>query len=171
MIIPLPENAKATMKRNPDVYDVMRAIYLRGDQFEREKEHMWLMGLGDWNELLFVLLAALGGNNRVSAESRDMFRVPMVKGATKIILVHNHPSGIVYPSEKDKSFTKHTFEQGRLLGIEVIDHFIISEQGYFNFANNIRLTGGTPLRGLGWDYKMELEKERYEKRVRKGRKR
>lgn len=92
----------------------------------------------------------------------------MVRGASKGIIIHNHPSSVFYPSENDKAFTENTFEQDRLLGIDVIDHFIISEKGYFNFVNNIRMTGGTPLRGLNWSYEMEREKKRYEKRVRRG---
>jgi len=50
-------------------------------------------------------------------------------------LCHNHPSGNLTPSEADKDLTSKTKEAGKLMSIEVLDHLIIAEQGYYSFAD------------------------------------
>ena len=59
----------------------------------------------------------------------------MEVGATGIILVHNHPSGTLKPSEADKQLTKKLKSAGESLDIKVLDHVIITEKSYFSFAD------------------------------------
>ncbi|MFS6998643.1 JAB domain-containing protein [Carnobacterium maltaromaticum] len=56
--------------------------------------------------------------------------------AARILIYHNHPSGDVLPSEADKQFTKKLFKVGELLGIEVLDHIIVSEDDAFSFRES-----------------------------------
>jgi DNA repair protein RadC len=55
--------------------------------------------------------------------------------ASSIILGHNHPSGLLTPSEADNKITKKLIEAGKLLEIAVLDHLILGEAGYFSFAD------------------------------------
>ena len=50
-----------------------------------------------------------------------------------IMLVHNHTDGALEPSEKDKEITRNLIEGGKLLNIQVLDHLIISDEGYYSF--------------------------------------
>jgi DNA repair protein RadC len=50
-------------------------------------------------------------------------------------LAHNHPSGDPEPSEDDLTMTKRLIEAGKILGIEVLDHIIITKNGYFSFKD------------------------------------
>ena len=154
MWIVIPDGCKTVMKRPCDVYQVMVTIFMQNDALERAREHFWVMGLGDFNEVLFLALVALGGENRVVVEQSYLYRVVLHKGAGRIVLVHNHPRGYLLPSDADIAFTRQALDSGRLLGIEVVDHFIISETGYFNFASNLKTTGGIPLYGLNWSPEM-----------------
>ncbi len=62
-----------------------------------------------------------------------MFKSAILSNASNIILAHNHPSGNPEPSRQDMDMTKRLAEAGRLLGIEVLDHVIVSDDRYFSF--------------------------------------
>lgn len=67
---------------------------------------------------------------------REVFN-PAIRYSSKgIILIHNHPSGIVTPSEEDISMTKRLAESGKILEIPVFDHLIIAENDYYSFKEN-----------------------------------
>jgi DNA repair protein RadC len=62
--------------------------------------------------------------------SRDVFAPAILQYATAVIVAHNHPSGDATPSPEDRDVTHRLKEAGRLLGISVLDHIIITEYGY-----------------------------------------
>lgn len=66
---------------------------------------------------------------------REVFAPALHLQAAAVILIHNHPSGDVQPSKQDLSITKRLCEVGKLVGIKVLDHVIISEESYFSFAD------------------------------------
>ena len=66
---------------------------------------------------------------------RIVLKIALEVGATGIILVHNHPSGTLNPSEADKQLTKKLKTAGESLDIKVLDHLIITEKAYFSFAD------------------------------------
>jgi len=67
---------------------------------------------------------------------RDLFRYGLLHNASFLIVVHNHPSGDSKPSIHDQEWTKQITELGRVLGMPVIDHLIITNNGYFSFAKS-----------------------------------
>jgi DNA repair protein RadC len=72
---------------------------------------------------------------------REVFKSAILANAVGIILCHNHPSGELTPSNEDVQITKLIVDAGKLLGIKVLDHIIVSNKGYrsltddFNFLN------------------------------------
>lgn len=66
------------------------------------------------------------------AHPREIFKGAVRCSAARIILGHNHPSGNPEPSEADCAFTKRMVECGEMMGIEVLDHFVIGEQTYIS---------------------------------------
>lgn len=62
------------------------------------------------------------------------FRAAVHAGATRVIFLHNHPSGLPEPSEEDERTTKLLVEAGRILKVEVLDHLVIGETGFFSMA-------------------------------------
>lgn len=82
-------------------------------------------------KLLFI-----GTMNRSVVHPREVFKEAYRLSASGIICVHNHPSGIVYPSQKDIEFTKDLIEIGNFQGIPILDHLIVSEHNYFSFGEN-----------------------------------
>ena len=77
-------------------------------------------------------LITIGSLTQSLADSRDVFRPAVRKGAASIILVHNHPSGNPTPSELDVSVTKQLIEAGVVLGIRVLDHIVIGDGNFIS---------------------------------------
>ncbi|HET7818683.1 MAG TPA: JAB domain-containing protein, partial [Bacteroidia bacterium] len=65
-----------------------------------------------------------------------IFKVALEHLASSVILCHNHPSGNLKPSHEDIALTKKVKEAGKLLDIQVLDHVIFSDEGYYSFADD-----------------------------------
>ena len=74
-----------------------------------------------------------GSLNKIIVHPREVFRTAIMNSASSIIISHNHPSGNFEPSEEDKRLTKRLVKAGEIIGIDVLDHIIISKFGYFSF--------------------------------------
>lgn len=66
---------------------------------------------------------------------REVFKDAIVHSAYSVVLAHNHPSGDPEPSEDDLTITKRFIEAGKILGIHVTDHIIISKNSFFSFKD------------------------------------
>lgn len=74
-----------------------------------------------------------GTTDRSQVYGREIFREALVRGCTNLILVHNHPSGDVSPSSSDLQLTGKLIKMGKLMGVRVCDHLIVSEKSYCSF--------------------------------------
>ena len=105
-----------------------------------------IMGLRDAAEEYFMMVAlnckgGITGFFEVShgdlsssiVHPREVFKRAITANASAIMLAHNHPSGVVEPSKFDDAVTEKMKVAGELLGIKVVDHLIIGEQGYFSY--------------------------------------
>ncbi|MEP0265107.1 JAB domain-containing protein [Dokdonia sp.] len=136
MNVRLTEDQKIQILNAGDVYKIMQQILLRQNKIRRSQEYFWVVGLDNQNTVLFVELISIGGTNRVNVSPPDVFRMGIYKLAVKMILVHNHPSGVLTPSENDKNFTDRLLKVGKMIDIKVIEHLIITESDYFSFMND-----------------------------------
>jgi len=75
-------------------------------------------------------VVAIGTVDASIVHPREVFRPALEHAASAVILVHNHPSGNAEPSKADKQITKQLKEAGKLMGIELLDHVIVTESGY-----------------------------------------
>jgi len=92
-------------------------------------EKLVVLYLNGQNGLMGVEVVAIGGMHACPTVPKDVFRGAIVAGAAGIILGHNHPSGDPTPSKEDVEVTKMLGEAGKLLGIAVVDHVIVSANG------------------------------------------
>jgi len=95
------------------------------------KEHFYLVALNSRNWSIGEV--SVGTLNASLVHPREIFTEAMKNHAASVIFVHNHPSGNTQPSQEDIEITKRLVEAGKLLGIEVTDHVIISKDSYFSF--------------------------------------
>lgn len=105
-----------------------------------EREHVLVFALNTKNDITGFYIASIGSVNSAIVHPREVFRFAITEGATKIILVHNHPSGNAEPSNEDTEITKRIKEAGKIIGIELLDHIIIGSEGnYYTFRGEGRL--------------------------------
>lgn len=81
-------------------------------------------------------LVSIGTINQTIAMPREVFRKAITLNAASIVLAHNHPSGDTRPSQEDLQLTRRMEEAGQILGINVLDHFIIGHNAYYSFLEN-----------------------------------
>lgn len=78
----------------------------------------------------------MGTINRSVVHPREVFKEAYLHSASNIVCIHNHPSGDVMPSKEDINFTRNLVEIGRMQGIPVVDHLIVSDNSYYSFYEN-----------------------------------
>lgn len=88
------------------------------------------------HQLIDSVNISKGGVTGTVVDLRILFKLALEKSATAVILVHNHPSGKLCPSEADIQITKKIKEAGRIMDISILDHFIITEYDYYSFADH-----------------------------------
>lgn len=110
---------------------IAQVSYLR----EHKKENFVVLYLNSRYELLAKETISVGTLNASLVHPREVFEPASRYFAAQIILAHNHPSGNSEPSEDDLDLTKRMVESGKILGIEVVDHVIISNSNSFSFKD------------------------------------
>ncbi|HOZ88158.1 MAG TPA: JAB domain-containing protein, partial [Bacteroidia bacterium] len=130
MNVKLSQAQKIKLASSADIYKIMQQVLLRENKIDRNKEHFWTIGLDNAHRILYVELVSLGTTTSALVEPMQVFRVAILKGAVRIVLVHNHPSGEIRPSDEDISITDRLIQVGKIIGIKVLDHLIISEKTY-----------------------------------------
>ena len=130
MTIRLSKKHRRRISRAKDIYPTMRSLLLRASRHDRNKEHFWVVGLQRDAVLAYIELVALGTVNSTLVNPVEVFSFALQKKVTRLILVHNHPSGNLIPSEEDLEITKALYRAGQLLNIQIVDHLIISTESY-----------------------------------------
>ncbi len=102
---------------------------------ELPHEEFWIIYVNNSNKVIRKNQLSKGGITGTLVDVRIVLKNALEVGATGIILVHNHPSGTLNPSEADKQLTKKLKTAGESLDIKVLDHLIITEKAYFSFAD------------------------------------
>ena len=109
------------------------------DTIELQEEFKVLL-LNRANEVLGIYPLSKGGITGTVVDSRLIFAVALKCNATGIIIAHNHPSGTLKPSEADITLTKSIKKCGDFLDITLIDHLIITKNGFYSFSNEGKLS-------------------------------
>jgi len=100
-----------------------------------EIEQFWILLLSRSNGIIAKRKISEGGVAGTVVDAKVIFKYAIDQLASSIILVHNHPSGNLSPSQQDRTLTKKLVEAGEVLSIKVLDHLIISNLGYTSFAD------------------------------------
>ena len=91
--------------------------------------------LNQANKVKHFEIISHGGITATVADPRVILKIAISNGATAIILCHNHPSGNLQPSKADEALTKKIKEAAVYMDIKLVDHIIVSEEGYYSFAD------------------------------------
>jgi DNA repair protein RadC len=113
-----------------DVYEIMKASML-----DLPHEEFWLLMLNRANSVIKKELISRGGVAGTVVDTKIIFKTAVDNQATSIIVCHNHPSGNLKPSEADLKITKNIKEAGKIMEITLLDHLIITENGFYSFVD------------------------------------
>lgn len=123
---------KARVVSSRDAADVIRPLF--GDDIEFFESFFMLMLNAANNTIGFVKISQ-GGMTSTVVDVRIIARYAIESLCTQVIIAHNHPSGNLYPSDADKRLTEKVKEGLKLLDIKVLDHIILSSDGFYSFAD------------------------------------
>jgi DNA repair protein RadC len=113
--------------------DIYKAIKKYGS---KEQELFLVITLNVSHEIIAIHIVSLGSANITIIQPREVFKHAVRDNAVAIIVAHNHPSGALTPSPEDVGITERIIEAGKILGIHVIDHIIISKRNYYSFGQD-----------------------------------
>lgn len=98
-------------------------------------EEFWVLLLNHGNKIIGEKQVSEGGVAATIVDPKKVFKIALDEGASNIILVHNHPSGNAKPSQSDIDLTERLANAGKMLDLRVIDHLIVTEEGYYSFGD------------------------------------
>ena len=118
------------IKSSRDAYNVIAPLII-----DLPHEEFWMLLLNRANKVLGREQVSIGGTGSTIVDAKIVFRKAIEGQASSLILCHNHPSGKLQPSQMDLTLTKRLKKAGELIDIPVLDHLIISDGGYYSFAD------------------------------------
>lgn len=118
------------VRGSQDAYNVIAPMLA-----DLHHEEFWILMLNRGNQVLKRVQVSLGGVAGTVVDAKIIFKRALEIPASAIILCHNHPSGNLRPSMPDIEITKKIKAGAELIDIKVLDHLIVSERGYFSFAD------------------------------------
>lgn len=127
----LPENSSKKNKTVTSPKDVYNLVKSKITNYA--KEHFLVLSFDTRNKFLGMDTISVGTLNANLVHPRETFDSAIHRHAAQIIIAHNHPSGDPEPSEDDLEITKRLVESGKILGIDVLDHIIVTKTGFLSF--------------------------------------
>jgi len=124
------QSAKPRITCSTDAVDIIKP-----DLLDLDHEEFWIIILNRANFVLKKIQISRGGISGTVADPKLIFKSALELSGSSIILIHNHPSGNLQPSQADINLTKNLKEAGKFLEIPVLDHIIVSDNCYFSFAD------------------------------------
>ncbi|PUZ24797.1 hypothetical protein DCC81_10710 [Chitinophaga parva] len=128
--------ARIPKKDKPYVFRSSReaALYLQPKIGHSPQEEFHVLYMAQTNQLIDHCHISTGGISYTLADPFVIYSHALHHKACRVMLCHNHPSGLLSPSQADLSTTRRLTEAGKLLNIEVVDHIIVSRSGYYSLA-------------------------------------
>jgi DNA repair protein RadC len=121
------------IKSSNDAYQILKNLF--SEETIQLKEQFVVIYLNTAGKVIGSYQLSTGGLSGTIADVRLILSVALKTLATAIILGHNHPSGNLKPSEADIGLTKRIKQSAKLMDIELLDHIIISDEGYLSFVD------------------------------------
>lgn len=128
------QNKREKITCASDAFDIMKPHLL-----DLQHEEFWIILLNRSNAVIKKIFISSGGIAGTVADPKLIYKHALEHLASAIILVHNHPSGNLKPSEADISLTRKLKQAGSFLEIPVLDHLIFTDHGYYSFADEDKL--------------------------------
>lgn len=116
--------------------DAVDFINQQEDIANDAEENVYCIAMNNKNQIISFSQIAKGGTDLCNFDTKTLFKTILLCNANKFILVHNHPSGDCTPSETDYKTTKRIQDASNLLGLTLLDHIVVAQNGYASCRNN-----------------------------------
>lgn len=115
-----------TLKTQEPVSTPIEAVDLITREFgDLDREVFMVLNLTCHLQVINMNICSMGTLNYTIVHPREVFKTSILSNASAVLLIHNHPSGILEPSKEDIDLTERMVSAGKILGIDVLDHLII----------------------------------------------
>ena len=133
------EESEAMKRRNSDTITSPDKLFeiIKSKITQFSKEHFFVVSLDTRNNLIGVDEISVGTLTASLVHPRETFESAIRRHAAKIIISHNHPSGETDPSDDDMKITRRLVDAGKIMGIEVLDHIIVTKTSYLSFKEQL----------------------------------
>ena len=121
-----------------DAYNILKEVAFDADTIEL-KEYVKILLTNRANKVLGVHQISEGGTSESTCDIKLILQVAILTNASGIILAHNHPSGTLKPSSQDDVLTNKVKSASELIGINLLDHVIVTNESYYSYADEGRL--------------------------------
>ena len=108
-----------------DVYDAVKSYYKGAD-----REILSVLCLDAQNAPVCFNVASIGSLNTTRTRPAEILKVAIVTNASGLVIIHNHPSGSLEPSPEDVEFTRAMQQACELVGIDLYDHLVVTDDGF-----------------------------------------
>ncbi len=129
--------ARSKIYSSENAYKVLLPTYKEGTICY--KEYFKVLFLNQASQILGYTLISEGGITDTTVDVRVILQAALLTNSVAIILAHNHPSGSMKPSRQDIEITKQVKDAARFMRITVTDHLILTDEGYYSFADEGQL--------------------------------
>jgi len=119
---------RMTIKSSTDIYNIFHPILC-----DLPYEEFWLLLMNQSAKVIGKIRISQGGIDQTAVDIRSIMREAILRFATQIAVVHNHPSGSVSPSHQDKVLTQNIKRAAQTLNIRLTDHVIVTDGLYYSF--------------------------------------
>lgn len=124
---------QSKIQTTEDAYDVLKEFFAQGTIALQEQFVVMYLNAG--HNVLGIYTASKTGITRTVADIRLILGVALKTASTAMIIAHNHPSGNLNPSVADEVITKKLKDAAALLDVNLLDHLIVSDKGFYSFAD------------------------------------
>ena len=118
---------------NPVITTAGRAYDYLQEYHHCDREHFVAITLDGSSRVINTHVISIGTLNQNLVHPREVFYPAIKDKAAGIIIAHNHPSGELSPSYADKQVTTRLKDAGKLMGIDIVDHIILTPEGFYSF--------------------------------------
>lgn len=132
--VTITEGDKVYIKKSSDIHEIMKNVYKDGEEHYYEQIHA--LYVNRRGRLIGVRLLGKGTSTHSICNVQELFKTALDVNSCGVILVHNHPSGEVNPSDSDVRLTKNIKEFGSMIYVDLVDHLIYADKEYYSFADN-----------------------------------
>ena len=128
----VPPSQRQKINSSRQAFELLRDLW--NEQVDLY-ESFYILMLNRANKVLGYRCISTGGVSGTVVDPKSIFQTALLTNASSLILAHNHPSGNLNPSEADIKITRKLKSAGELLEINVLDHLIIADEGFYSFAD------------------------------------